>query len=132
MGEVREWAVSDIPCVANVMLRLQDMVPWGSEYPATYNDHIKWLTTKYMDYTSMVFLNIQDDVCVGACGVTCELSMYPPCIKMMYEWCLWGESAKDVSKTWVEAKKWGRSRGALYAKRSILHANRETIKWEKL
>ncbi len=133
---IRHWNQHDLPAVAAAMLDLAQYTFYGhsGEYTTTIEEMTKWLIQMYADDRSTVILCEEQGEIVAMGGVSYGEMLYPPYLRVLHEWGLWGTSPVYVAKVWKVAKQWGKVRGALFSKRSILQDNRshEHVKWEKL
>jgi len=129
---IRTWGPDDLHLVARAMLELKMGATWANDLQYDQEELVKWLLSIYVDHRVMVFLDDNDGNISAVIGVLLDTFFLPPHPSLLNEWCMWGTDAKTVMKTWAVAKEWGRTHGALYAKRSIQDRHREHLKWEKL
>jgi hypothetical protein len=133
---IRHWNQHDLPAVGVALrdLRQYTFQFHSGEYDASLEEVIKWLVGVYADTRSTVIIGEEQGDIVAIIGVTYESMALPPFLVTLHEWCLWGTAPKPIAQVWKAAKQWGKTRGAVFAKRSILQQNRshEHIKWEKL
>ena len=132
---IRQWQPTDIPLVTLAMLDLKKKTIFeDSGYDTDPQEGVKWLHNVYLDHMKTVYIYEDEDGQVqGICAVGLEENMFPPHVRVLSEWCMWGDSPKVMAQLWKQAKWWGKTHGALFAKRatSVEH-NREVVKWEKL
>ena len=125
---------TDLQAIARTMVSLQSrtMLARHPEYVSSEMDIMKWLITKMLQTRTGIFVKEATQGISAIVGVSYYSMDIPPHLTILDEWCLWGETARDVAQVWKEAKTWGVARGALFAKRTVLEARREIVTWEEL
>lgn len=129
---IRKWQPEDLHLVADALLELKQNATWANELEYDKEELCKWLLHVFTNHMSAVFLHDLGGDIHAIVGVTIIRSYLPPHAAIMEEWCLWGSDAQSVMETWAAAKAWGKTRGAMFAKRSKQEGCREHSKWEKL
>ena len=133
---VRLAVDTDLTAIAEVMHLLRERTLFAQthfpQYAMETVDLVKWILSQMLDHRTAIFVNEVPGGIAGIVGVTYLDMTPPPHLTFLDEWCLWGETTKDVAKVWRAAKQWGKARGALFAKRSIVQGRHEDVTWEVL
>jgi hypothetical protein len=132
---IRQWVPMDLSAIADIWIAHRNSSQWAKwqDIETPKDDVCKWVLSCMMDYhyTAFVKENEEKDIvaCIGACLTEVP---HPPHIRQVSEWCMWGESVRDLAELWREVCKWGKGRGAILAQRGTISEHGQLVVWEKL
>ena len=132
---IRRMRADDIPLVAAGIMELskRTQLPQFTWMAFNVEDLMKYLIDILVSNNDQVFIETDEGGAVAAAvGVSIEHMKLPPHIRYVGEWCMFGNTAKDIVVAWQACKRWGQGRGALLALRGSESSEGYKKRWEDI